>query len=133
MLFILEKIRPDQVITPLFADGYNDETQVTATVLSSEPDASADMCAFVGASAALSISEIPFLGPIAAVRLGRIDGELVVNPRALREGYLQELEGFRKKIRRGCTANRIDYVPLSTATTLDVALSSYLARRAGTK
>jgi len=60
-------------------------------------------------------------------------GELVVNPRALREGYLQELEKFRKRIRRGCTANRIDYVPLSTATTLDVALSSYLARRAGTR
>lgn len=71
-------------------------------------------------------------------RMTRFDGlealgELVVNPRALREGYLQELESFRKKIRRGCTANRIDYVPLSTATTLDVALSSYLARRAGTK
>jgi len=60
-------------------------------------------------------------------------GELVVNPRALREGYLQEMESFRRKIRRGCTANRIDYVPLSTATPLDVALSSYLARRAGTK
>jgi len=60
-------------------------------------------------------------------------GELIVNPRALREGYLRELESFQKRIRRGCTANRIDYVPLSTATPLDVALSSYLARRAGTK
>ncbi|MAG30439.1 MAG: polyribonucleotide nucleotidyltransferase [Deltaproteobacteria bacterium] len=70
----------DRSIRPLFADGYNDETQVTATVLSSDPEYSADMCAFVGASAALSISEIPFLGPIAAVRIGRVDGDYVINP-----------------------------------------------------
>jgi len=70
----------DRSIRPLFADGYNDETQVTATVLSSDPENSADMCAFIGASAALSISEIPFLGPIGAVRLGRLDGEFVINP-----------------------------------------------------
>ncbi|MGH0034240.1 MAG: polyribonucleotide nucleotidyltransferase [Myxococcota bacterium] len=70
----------DRSIRPLFADGYNDETQVTATVLSAEPDHSPDMAAFVGASAALTISEIPFLGPIAAVRVGRVDGELVINP-----------------------------------------------------
>jgi polyribonucleotide nucleotidyltransferase len=70
----------DRSIRPLFADGYNDETQVTATVLSADPDHSADMCAFVGASAALSISELPFIGPIAAVRIGRVDGDFVINP-----------------------------------------------------
>jgi len=70
----------DRSIRPLFADGYNDETQVTATVLSSDPAHPEDMCAFVGASAALSISEMPFLGPIAAVRIGRIDGEYMINP-----------------------------------------------------
>ncbi len=70
----------DRSIRPLFADGYNDDTQVTATVLSHDPDFSADMCAFVGASAALSISEIPFLGPIAAVRIARCDGDYVINP-----------------------------------------------------
>ncbi|MFP6641216.1 MAG: polyribonucleotide nucleotidyltransferase [Myxococcota bacterium] len=70
----------DRSIRPLFADGYNDETQVTATVLSSDPDASADMCAFVGASAALSVSNLPFLGPIGAVRIARIEGEFVANP-----------------------------------------------------
>jgi polyribonucleotide nucleotidyltransferase len=70
----------DRSIRPLFADGYGNETQVTATVLSSDPDYPADICAFVGASAALTISEIPFLGPIAAVRVGRLDGELCVNP-----------------------------------------------------
>jgi polyribonucleotide nucleotidyltransferase len=70
----------DRSIRPLFAEGYNDETHVVATVLSSEPDYPADVCAFVGASAALSISEIPFLGPIAAVRLGRVGGDYLINP-----------------------------------------------------
>jgi polyribonucleotide nucleotidyltransferase len=70
----------DRSIRPLFADGYNDETQVTATVLSSDADYPADMCAFVGASAALSLSDMPFLGPIAAVRIGRVDGEYLINP-----------------------------------------------------
>ncbi len=69
----------DRSIRPLFADGYNDDTQVTATVLSADPDHSADMCAFVGASAALSLSEIPFLGPIGAVRIGRVDGDYLIN------------------------------------------------------
>ncbi|MCP4037918.1 MAG: polyribonucleotide nucleotidyltransferase [bacterium] len=70
----------DRAIRPLFADGYNDETQVTATVLSADPECPVDICAFIGASAALSLSEIPFLGPIAAVRVARVEGELLVNP-----------------------------------------------------
>ncbi|MCG8588293.1 MAG: polyribonucleotide nucleotidyltransferase, partial [Proteobacteria bacterium] len=70
----------DRAIRPLFADGYNDETQIIATVLSADGENSADMAGFVGASAALGLSEIPFLGPIAAVRVGRVDGELVTNP-----------------------------------------------------
>lgn len=70
----------DRSIRPLFADGYNDETQVTATVLSHDPEFSADMCAFVGASAALSISDMPFLGPIAAVRIARVEGDYIINP-----------------------------------------------------
>jgi polyribonucleotide nucleotidyltransferase len=70
----------DRSIRPLFADGYNDDTQVTATVLSSDSEHSADMCAFVGASASLAISDLPFLGPIGAVRIARIDGEFAINP-----------------------------------------------------
>ena len=70
----------DRSIRPLFEKGYNDDTQVTATVLSSDSENSADMCAFVGASAALSISELPFLGPIGAVRIARVEGEFVINP-----------------------------------------------------
>ncbi|MEE3326253.1 MAG: polyribonucleotide nucleotidyltransferase [Myxococcota bacterium] len=82
----------DRSIRPLFADGYNDDTQVTATVLSSDPDSSADMCAFVGASAALSISDLPFLGPIGAVRICRVEGDFIINPTPeQREGAELEL------------------------------------------
>ncbi len=70
----------DRAIRPLFADGFNDDTMVTATVLSADPDCPIDICAFIGASAALSISDIPFLGPIAAVRVARVEGELLINP-----------------------------------------------------
>jgi polyribonucleotide nucleotidyltransferase len=70
----------DRAIRPLFPDQYRDETQVIATVLSADGENEPDIPAFVGASAALAISPLPFEGPIAAVRLGRIDNELVVNP-----------------------------------------------------
>jgi polyribonucleotide nucleotidyltransferase len=70
----------DRSIRPLFADGYNDETQVIATVLSADGENPADVIGFLGASAALTISEIPFLGPIAGVRVGRVDGTLIANP-----------------------------------------------------
>ncbi|HUI26497.1 MAG TPA: polyribonucleotide nucleotidyltransferase [Candidatus Kryptonia bacterium] len=70
----------DRPVRPLFADGFVCETQVVATVLSADRENDADMVALIAASAALHISDIPFLGPIAAVRVGRIDGKLVINP-----------------------------------------------------
>jgi polyribonucleotide nucleotidyltransferase len=70
----------DRSIRPLFADGYNDETQIIATVLSADGQNTPDICAFVGASVALTLSEIPFLGPIAAVRVGRADDLFLINP-----------------------------------------------------
>ena len=70
----------DRSIRPLFAEGFRDEVQVTATVLAHDGKNPPDLAAFVGASAALSLSQIPFLGPIGAVRLGRVEGEWVVNP-----------------------------------------------------
>jgi len=70
----------DRACRPLFADGYRDETQIIATVLAADGENPPDLPAFVGASAALAISDVPFLGPIAAVRLGKVDGALVVNP-----------------------------------------------------
>ena len=70
----------DRPIRPLFPKGFVCETQVIATVLSFDKENDADMVSLVGASAALHVSDIPFLGPIAAVRLGRKDGRFVVNP-----------------------------------------------------
>jgi polyribonucleotide nucleotidyltransferase len=70
----------DRPIRPLFPKGYKFETQVIATVLSMDKENDPDTLAMVGASTALEISDIPFAGPIASVRVGRIDGELVINP-----------------------------------------------------
>jgi len=71
----------DRPIRPLFPKSYRFETQVIATVLSMDQENDPDILAMVGASAALEISDIPFAGPIASVRVARIDGELVANPR----------------------------------------------------
>jgi polyribonucleotide nucleotidyltransferase len=70
----------DRPIRPLFPEGYFFDTQVVATVLSMDPDADVDVAAALGASAALHISDIPFNSPTAACRMGRINGQYVVNP-----------------------------------------------------
>jgi len=70
----------DRPLRPLFAPGYRNETQIIATVLSADRLNDPDIMAMVGASAALMVSDIPFLGPIAGVRVGYIDGQYVLNP-----------------------------------------------------
>ena len=70
----------DRPLRPLFPDGFRCETQIVATVLSFDKENDADMPALIGASAALEVSDIPFHGPIAGIRMGRIGGQLVVNP-----------------------------------------------------
>ena len=70
----------DRPIRPLFPKYYNFETQIIATVLAMDQENDADVMAMVGASAALTLSDIPFAGPIACVRVGRIEGELKINP-----------------------------------------------------
>jgi len=70
----------DRPIRPLFPKGYRFETQIITTVLSVDQENEPDVLAMVGASAALHISDIPFGGPIAGVRVGRIDHRLIVNP-----------------------------------------------------
>lgn len=69
----------DRPIRPLFADGFRNEVQVVNTVMSVDPEATPEMTAMLGASLALSISDIPFNGPIAGVNVGLIDGEFTVN------------------------------------------------------
>ena len=70
----------DRPLRPLFKEGYNYETQVVATVLSVDQENDPEIAATIGASVALGISDIPFDGPIASVRIGMIDGSLVCNP-----------------------------------------------------
>ena len=70
----------DRPIRPLFVPGFKNEVQVVCTVLSHDMENDPDMVAMVGASAALTISGAPFMGPIAGIRIGMIDGELVANP-----------------------------------------------------
>jgi polyribonucleotide nucleotidyltransferase len=70
----------DRPIRPLFAEGFSDEVQVVNTVLSYDPDCSPEMAAMLGSSIALSISDIPFEGPIAGVKVGYINGQYVINP-----------------------------------------------------
>ncbi|MBI3452157.1 MAG: polyribonucleotide nucleotidyltransferase [Rhodospirillales bacterium] len=70
----------DRPIRPLFTDGFRNETQVIATVLSHDLENDPDIVALIGASAALTISGIPFLGPIGAARVGYIDGQYKLNP-----------------------------------------------------
>ena len=70
----------DRPIRPLFASGFKNETQVIITVLSHDMENDPDIVGMVAASAALTLSGIPFLGPIAAARVGYIGGQYVVNP-----------------------------------------------------
>ncbi len=70
----------DRSIRPLFAEGFRDEVQITATVLAADGVCPPDIVAFYAVGAALSVSGLPFSGPIAAVRVGREEGALVVNP-----------------------------------------------------
>lgn len=70
----------DRPIRPMFADGFRNEVQVTNIVMSVEQDCSPAMAAMLGSSLALSISDVPFDGPIAGVEVGRVNGEYVLNP-----------------------------------------------------
>src|SRR5881409_1396234 len=70
----------DRPIRPLFPDGFYNEVQVIATVMSVDPEIDPDIPAMIGASAALMLSGVPFNGPIGAARVGYIDGQYVLNP-----------------------------------------------------
>jgi len=89
----------DRPIRPLFPEGYLQEVQVTANVLSFDGENDPDVLAMIGASAALTISKIPFLGPTGACRLGRVNGEFVVNPthKQIADGDLNLLLGGHRE------------------------------------
>ncbi|RAK23418.1 polyribonucleotide nucleotidyltransferase [Anoxybacillus vitaminiphilus] len=70
----------DRPIRPLFAEGFRNEVQIVSMVMSVDQDCSPEMAAMFGSSLALTISDIPFEGPIAGVTVGRVDGQFVINP-----------------------------------------------------
>jgi polyribonucleotide nucleotidyltransferase len=70
----------DRPIRPLFAEDYRNDVQVVGTLLSADGDTSADILSIVGASTALTLSNLPFMGPIGGVRVGRINGKFIANP-----------------------------------------------------
>src|SRR5437764_4329515 len=77
---VLTSRQIDRTVRPLFAEGFKCETQVIAFVLSADTNNDPDVCGINGASAALHVSDIPFLGPIGAVRVGLVNGQFIVNP-----------------------------------------------------
>jgi polyribonucleotide nucleotidyltransferase len=77
---VLTSRQIDRPIRPMFAEGFKCETQVIAFVLSADSQNDPDVCGINGASAALHVSDIPFLGPIGAVRVGLINGQFIINP-----------------------------------------------------
>ena len=81
----------DRPIRPLFPEGYKDEVQIQSMVLSSDQQNDPDLLCMCGASAALTVSPLPFLGPIATVRVGRVEGKLVLNP-TIEQRNLSDLE-----------------------------------------
>src|SRR4029453_12578447 len=70
----------DRPHRPLFPEGFRNETQIISLVLSADAENDPDVCAINGASTALTISEIPFHGPVGAVRVGQVNGEYIANP-----------------------------------------------------
>jgi polyribonucleotide nucleotidyltransferase len=92
----------DRSIRPLFPEMWRCESQVIATVLSYDPDHATDVCALNGTSMALMMSNIPFAGPIAAVRVGRVDGTLIANP-TLEEAENSDLDLFVSCSRKAIT------------------------------
>ena len=91
----------DRPLRPLFAAGYSAETQVIATVLSADQEVQPDVLALTGASCALTLSDIPFQGPVAGGRVGCIDGRYVLNP------SLSELKNSTMEIVVACTRNAV--------------------------
>src|ERR1700735_476634 len=77
---VLTSRQIDRPVRPMFAEGFKCETQVIAFVLSADSNNDPDVLGINGASAALTLSDIPFLGPIGAVRVGQIDGKFIINP-----------------------------------------------------
>lgn len=111
----------DRPIRPLFPDGFRHDIQVMIYVMSNDPDCSAEMAGMLGTSVALSISDVPFDGPIAGATVGRIDGEFIVNPTTA------QLEKTELELQVAGTADAINMVEAgANEVSEDVMLESIL-------
>src|SRR5690606_11288228 len=82
---ILASRLTDRPIRPLFPEGFRNDVQIVNLVMSVDQDCTPEIAAMIGTSAALSISDVPFDGPIGAVVVGRINGEFIINPTVAQE------------------------------------------------
>lgn len=111
----------DRPLRPLFAEGFRNEVQVVTTVLSVDTDNTPEVAAMIGASLALSISDIPFDGPIAGVKVGLVDGEFIINP------TIEQLENSSIDLTLAGTKHAINMVEAgSTEVSEDVMLEALL-------
>ena len=85
----------DRPIRPLFPDGFRNDVQIVAMPLSADPDYPPDVFAMLGSSIALSISDLPFMGPTGSVVVGLVDGEFVINPISAQREKFDERSGLR--------------------------------------
>ncbi|MEK6569202.1 MAG: polyribonucleotide nucleotidyltransferase, partial [candidate division NC10 bacterium] len=132
----------DRPLRPLFPKGYRQDVQIISTVLSADQENDPDILAIMGASAALTISPIPFLGPIGAVRVGRIDGKFVLNPTyaqqertdidlvvAGTQAAVVMIEAGTKEVSEESMAEAIDFGHKGIQTLIDMLLE--LAKKLG--
>ena len=114
----------DRPVRPMFAEGFKCETQVIALVLSADTENDPDVCGINAASAALTLSDIPFLGPLGAVRVGLIDGRFIANPTytEMRDGLLNimvvgtadaivMIESGAKEVKEETVVDAIEFAP----------------------
>ena len=90
----------DRPLRPLFPKGFRNDVQVITTVMSVDQDNPPDMTAMIGASAAVTISNIPFNGPIAGVTIGLIDGEYIINPTVEQKELSEKIKKLRSEIEK---------------------------------
>ena len=132
----------DRPLRPLFPKGYRQDVQIISTVLSADQENDPDILAIMGASAALTISPIPFLGPIGAVRVGRVDGKFVLNPTyaqqertdidlvvAGTQAAVVMIEAWAKEVSEESMAEAIDFGHKGIQTLIDMLLE--LAKKLG--
>src|SRR5690625_1433099 len=115
----------DRPIRPLFPDGFRNEVQIISTVMSVDQDCSTEIAAMIGSSIALSISDIPFSGPIAGVNVGLVDGKFIINP------TIEEQEKSEINLTVAGTKDAVNMVEAEAYEVSEIGRASCRERRVG--